>query len=147
MVPSTQYVQVLEPLEDDGGNPGTLTVQLRYRFVSRHEKTRQLDPARGGALQRCPCPGLCALRDPNRQIYRLFPKATSYRSIVRTVGKEARREVARACPSISTSMSLGGNTLYVPMRVTRPSVWSTFAARLAGGGWWRWPGGSTSISE
>ena len=29
---STQYVQVLEPLEDDGGHPGTLTLQLRYRF-------------------------------------------------------------------------------------------------------------------
>lgn len=29
---STQYGQVLEPLQDGGGRPGSLTLQLRYRF-------------------------------------------------------------------------------------------------------------------
>ena len=29
---STQYLQVLEPLEQGGGHPGSLTLQLRYRF-------------------------------------------------------------------------------------------------------------------
>ncbi len=29
---STQYVQVFEPLAEGGGHPGTLTLQLRYRF-------------------------------------------------------------------------------------------------------------------
>ena len=58
----------------------------------------------------------CALRDPNRQIYRLFPKATSYRSIVRTVGKDARREVGARLPFNLHFNELGRHTLYVPMR-------------------------------
>ena len=89
----------------------------------------------------------CALRDPNRQIYRLFPKATSYRSIVRTVGKDARREVGARLPFNLHFNELGRHTLYVPMRGDEPSAWSTFAARLAGGDSWRWPGDSISISK
>ncbi|MBL6757815.1 MAG: hypothetical protein ISQ11_15575 [Planctomycetes bacterium] len=58
----------------------------------------------------------CALRDPNRQIYRLFPKATSYRSIVRTVDKDARREVGARLPFNLHFNELGRHTLYVPMR-------------------------------
>lgn len=58
----------------------------------------------------------CALRDPNRQIYRLFPKATSYRSVVRTVGKDARREVGARLPFNLHFNELGRHTLYVPMR-------------------------------
>ncbi len=58
----------------------------------------------------------CALRDPNRQIYQLFPKATSYRSIVRTVDKEARRQVSTQLPFTLHFNELGRHTLYVPMR-------------------------------
>ena len=82
---------------------------------------------------------------PNRQIYRLFPKATSYCSIVRTVGKEARREVGARLPFNLHFNELAAH-LYVPMRGDEASVWSTPAARLAYGGWCEaW--GLTSISE
>lgn len=58
----------------------------------------------------------CALRDPNRQIYSLFPKATSYRSIVRTVDQSARRQVGARLPFTLHFNELGRHTLYVPMR-------------------------------
>lgn len=58
----------------------------------------------------------CALRDPNRQIYKLFPKATSYRSIVRTVDKDARLQVGTRLPFTLHFNELGRHTLYIPMR-------------------------------
>lgn len=58
----------------------------------------------------------CALRDPNRQLYRLFPRATSYRSIVRTIGTDAREVVGERLPFGLHFNELGRHTLYVPMR-------------------------------
>ena len=55
----------------------------------------------------------CALRDPQRQINVLFPEATSFRSIVRTVDEAARSEVAERLPFSLHFNELGRHTLYV----------------------------------
>lgn len=58
----------------------------------------------------------CALRDPAQQVYQMFPDATSYRSIVRTVGDRAREEVGRRLPFKLHHNELGRHTLYVPVQ-------------------------------
>lgn len=58
----------------------------------------------------------CALRDPVHQVYRMFPDATSYRSIVRTVDNRAREEVATRLPFELHYNELGRHTLYVPVQ-------------------------------
>lgn len=58
----------------------------------------------------------CALRDPNRQLYDLYPEATSYRSIVRIIDEDARERVAERLPFTLHFNELGRHTLYVPMR-------------------------------
>ncbi len=55
----------------------------------------------------------CALRDPIRSIYRLFPDADSHVSIVREVSNEARQEVGRRLPFTLHSTELGTHTIYV----------------------------------
>ena len=63
---------------------------------------------------------LCSLRDPQRAIYRLFPSANSYRSIVGTVGSQAREHVAERLPFTLHFNELGRHTLYVAYRDTEP---------------------------
>lgn len=55
----------------------------------------------------------CALRDPVRKIYELFPEATSYRSIVKTVDEETRRTVSERLSLELHFNELGRHTLYV----------------------------------
>jgi len=62
----------------------------------------------------------CALRDPVRQIYSLYPGATTHRSIVRTVGPDARRIVASRLPFGLHFNELGQHTLYVAARGNWP---------------------------
>jgi hypothetical protein len=57
----------------------------------------------------------CALRNPVRQVYEMFPEATSYRSIVRTVDDRARDDVAEQLPFEMHYNELGRHTLYVPV--------------------------------
>lgn len=63
---------------------------------------------------------LCSLRDPQKQIFRLFPEADSYRSIVRTVGKDARKSVSESLPFTLHFNELGRHTLYVAHKGSRP---------------------------
>ena len=62
----------------------------------------------------------CQLRDPVGQIYRLFPEATTYRSIVRTVDQKARDATVDALPFSLHYNELGRHTLYVALRDGRP---------------------------
>lgn len=55
----------------------------------------------------------CALRDPVRKIYELYPEATSYRSIVKTVDETARAAVSDRVPLELHFNELGRHTLYV----------------------------------
>ena len=50
----------------------------------------------------------------------MFPDATSYRSIVRTVGDRAREEVAKRLPFELHYNELGRHTLYVPVKGDTP---------------------------
>lgn len=63
---------------------------------------------------------LCSLRDPQRAIYRLFPTANSYRSIVGTVGSKARAHVTDRLPFTLHFNELGRHTLYVAYRDAEP---------------------------
>lgn len=62
----------------------------------------------------------CALRDPVKQVYELFPDATSYRSIVETVDDDTRREVQSSTGLDLHFNELGRHTLYVAIRDERP---------------------------
>ena len=57
----------------------------------------------------------CNLRNPSQQIYSLFPKATSYRSIVREVNNNVRRTLASTVPFQLHPNEVGEHTLYVPV--------------------------------
>jgi hypothetical protein len=63
---------------------------------------------------------LCALRDPVRQIARLFPDADAYESLVGTVGQETRQGVAKRLPFTLHFDELGRHTLYVAKKQERP---------------------------
>ncbi|MEH6347094.1 MAG: hypothetical protein V7785_18505 [Bermanella sp.] len=59
----------------------------------------------------------CALRDPVASIYQLYPEATSFRSIVRTVNKTTRSHVINHLPNMSLHFSeMGRHTLYVALK-------------------------------
>ncbi|MGB0714406.1 MAG: hypothetical protein ACPGXK_00915 [Phycisphaerae bacterium] len=58
----------------------------------------------------------CALRDPTKQIYELYPEANAFRSIVRTVGESARQAVSEELSFRLHFNELGRHTLYVATR-------------------------------
>jgi len=62
----------------------------------------------------------CALRDPVRQIYHIYPGADAHRSIVRSVGPKARDEVAGQLPFGLHFNELGKHTLYVAAKEGMP---------------------------
>ena len=62
----------------------------------------------------------CKLRDPVNSIKKLYPMATTYRSIVRTVDSSARDAVASAIPFKLHFNELGRHTLYVAMNKKKP---------------------------
>ena len=62
----------------------------------------------------------CALRDPVSQIYELFPQATSYKSVVRTVDEQARRTLKTKLPFDIHFNEFGRHTLYVALKGSRP---------------------------
>ena len=53
----------------------------------------------------------CALRDPVQTIYQLYPAATSYRSIVATVGEARRSDIASKSGLTLHHSELGRHTL------------------------------------
>lgn len=58
----------------------------------------------------------CALRDPNKQIFGLFPEADSYQSVVRTIDESARRQVGEVLPFTLHFNELGRHTVYIPQK-------------------------------
>ena len=62
----------------------------------------------------------CALRDPVRKIYRLFPKATSYRSIVHEIDESTQQQVKSSIPFSIHKDELGQHTLYIAMDEQAP---------------------------
>jgi hypothetical protein len=55
----------------------------------------------------------CALRNPDRQIYAIFPDATSYRTIEAEVNDENRRELEREIGSALATTDLGTHSAYI----------------------------------
>lgn len=62
----------------------------------------------------------CALRDPTRHVYKSFPEAKTYRSIVRTVDESVRQQVSQQLPFTLHFNELGRHTVYVPVVGERP---------------------------
>ncbi len=59
----------------------------------------------------------CALRDPVNSIYQLYPSATSYQSIVRTINQQTREHIITHLPNFDLHFSeMGRHTLYVVLR-------------------------------
>ncbi len=59
----------------------------------------------------------CALRDPVNSIYQLYPNATSYQSIVRTVNQQTREHIITHLPNFNLHFSeMGRHTLYVALQ-------------------------------
>jgi len=62
----------------------------------------------------------CALRDPVRKIYKLFPQATSYRSIVHKIDESTQQQVKSSIPFSIHKDELGKHTLYIAMNEQVP---------------------------
>ena len=62
----------------------------------------------------------CALRDPERVVFEIFPTADAYRSIVRRVDDHARKAVAEFLPFELHFKELGHHTLYAVLDAARP---------------------------
>jgi hypothetical protein len=62
----------------------------------------------------------CALRDPVRVLYEVYPEADGHRSIIRTVTVEDRAAIARVLPFTIHFDELGRHTLYVTVQEGRP---------------------------
>ena len=62
----------------------------------------------------------CALRNPDRQIYEMFPEATNYRSIVGKVDASLKGTIEGKAGSSLTLNDLGKHTLYIVMNRTNP---------------------------
>jgi hypothetical protein len=73
------------------------------------------------------------LSDAGRGVFRAFPHATSYRSIVKDVDQHARREVEQSLPFKVHFNELGPHALYVPFR--GPSPIGLLYVRTEDGGW------------
>ena len=62
----------------------------------------------------------CALRDPTRRIYELFPQTTNFRSIVRPISNETKKSIASVLPFSLHNREIGKHTLYVAMKGNKP---------------------------
>ena len=62
----------------------------------------------------------CALRDPVRVLYEVYPEADGHRSIIRTVTIEDRVAIAEVLPFTIHFDELGRHTLYVTVQEGRP---------------------------
>ena len=62
----------------------------------------------------------CGLRDPVRNIYRIYPEADAYRSIVRSVDKRTRTLVSERLPFTLHFNELAKHTVYVAVKETLP---------------------------
>ena len=62
----------------------------------------------------------CALRNPDRQIYEMFPQATDYRSLVGKVDSSLKQTIEGKAGTPLTLNDLGKHTLYVVMKKATP---------------------------
>ena len=62
----------------------------------------------------------CALRNPDRQIYAIFPDASSYRTIVARVDNEKKKAIEAAVGSPLARTDLGKHTVYLVLRGSAP---------------------------
>ena len=62
----------------------------------------------------------CALRNPDRQIYEMFPQATNYRSLVGKVDSSLKQTIEGKAGTPLTLNDLGKHTLYVVMKKATP---------------------------
>ncbi len=62
----------------------------------------------------------CALRDPVKLIYDMFPDANGYQSIVRKIDRDVAARVEEAVPFPLHRAELGKHTLYVATRAGEP---------------------------
>ncbi len=62
----------------------------------------------------------CALRNPDRQIYAIFPEASSYRTLVARVDNEKKKAIEAAVGSPLARTDLGQHTVYLVLRGSAP---------------------------
>ncbi len=62
----------------------------------------------------------CALRNPDRQIYEIFPHASSYRTIVARVDDEKKKAIEARVGSPLARTDLGQHTVYLVLRASAP---------------------------
>ena len=62
----------------------------------------------------------CALRDPVRRVYEMFPEATSYRTVTSTVRPEHRQTLIQDLPFAHHFNEFGRHSLYVVMQDGKP---------------------------
>ncbi len=62
----------------------------------------------------------CALRDPVKNIYGLFPQATSYQSIVHTIDESTQKQVKDKVDFSIHKDELSQHTLYIAMNDKKP---------------------------
>ena len=62
----------------------------------------------------------CALRNPDRQIYEIFPDASSYRTIVARVDDEKKKAIEATVGSPLARTDLGKHTVYLVLRGSAP---------------------------
>ncbi len=89
--------------------------------MRRHVRLALVVLAMGAAVSpRVNAQPYCTLRDPIREIYALYPAASSYRSLVHTVDDDARRTVALRLPFELHRDELGSHTVYAAMMRDTP---------------------------
>ena len=62
----------------------------------------------------------CALRNPDRQIYEIFPEATSYRSVVALVDADLRQRIEQQLGSDLSKSDVGKHTAYLVLKDSIP---------------------------
>ena len=85
------------------------------------------------ATTKCCAQAFCALRDPTARIYELYPEASSYRSLVRTISEDTRQYVGSKLPFTIHFNELGRHTLYLPVKEKQPL--GLVHARSEAGAW------------
>lgn len=58
----------------------------------------------------------CSLRNPDRQILEMFPKATGYRAIITSVDEKAKKKIEKRLGSKLELSDLGRHVLYLALR-------------------------------
>jgi len=62
----------------------------------------------------------CALRNPDRQIYEIFPEATNYRSVVAIVDADLRQRIEQQLGSNLSKSDVGKHTAYLVLKDSIP---------------------------